>query len=107
MIIIISVKDRNPCPTIADDSIAVVIARRGNAKNRIYKVVFKEIGKEDAWVLPHLVPNNLLEEFFLKEQQLLNEKAELKKREKEINKKMAENLDHKYNTRSKRQNEGD
>ena len=100
-------KDRNPCPAIADDSIAVVIARRGSTKNRIYKVVFKEVGKEDMWVLPHQVPNHLLEEFFLKEQQLLNEKAELKKREKQINKKIAENLDHKYNTRSKRQTEGD
>ena len=94
-----NLEEDNSTPELIDHEIQQIIARRGKSKSRLYKAVYKDTSKADAWVLPHTVEKELLHEFFVREQQKIELKKDFLRRAREI--KVRVPAPHGHNTRYK------
>src|SRR6266568_461381 len=85
-------------PDLIDYDIQQVLARRGKDRNCMYKVLYRDLGKEDTWVMPHIISQDLIHKYFIQEEENIALKKELLRKAREIQVKMPKT--HKYNTRS-------
>ena len=91
-------RNKDLTPDLIDYDIQQVLARRGKDKTRMYKVMYNDLGREDTWVLPHVVSQDLIHKYFVQEEENIALKKEFLRKAREIQVKMPKT--HKYNTRS-------